>query len=98
MMSTFLNIREIQNYNEVSPHTSQNSHCQIPYKEPKLEMVWRNENPPPSMLECQLGTASMETVWVHAKSLQSRPTLFDPVDCNLLNSSVRGILQSRILE
>ena len=42
-----------QNYNEVSPHTSQNGHCQMLYKEPRLERVWRNENPPPSMLERQ---------------------------------------------
>ena len=29
---------------------------------------------------------------------QSRPTLCDPVDCNLPGSSVHGILQARILE
>ena len=33
-----------------------------------------------------------------AKSLQSCPTLCDPVDCNLLGFSVLGILQARILE
>ena len=33
-----------------------------------------------------------------AKSLQSCPTLCDPVDCSLPGSSVRGILQARILE
>ena len=35
---------------------------------------------------------------VHAKSLQSCPTLFDPMDCSLPDSSVHGILQARILE
>ena len=35
---------------------------------------------------------------VHAKSLQSCPTLCDPVDCSLPESSVHGILQARILE
>ena len=35
---------------------------------------------------------------VHAKSLQSCPTLCDPVDCSLPGSSVHGILQARILE
>ena len=35
---------------------------------------------------------------VHAKSLQLCPTLCDPMDCNLPGSSVRGILQARILE
>ena len=35
---------------------------------------------------------------VHAKSLQSCPTLCDPMNCGLPDSSVRGILQARILE
>ena len=35
---------------------------------------------------------------VHAKLLQSCPTLCDPMDCSLLGSSVHGILQARILE
>ena len=33
-----------------------------------------------------------------AKSLQSCPTLCDPMDCSPPGSSVRGILQARILE
>ena len=33
-----------------------------------------------------------------AKSLQSCPTLCDPMDCSLLGSSVQGIFQARILE
>ena len=37
-------------------------------------------------------------VCMHAKSLQSCLTLWDPMDCSLLGSSVRGILQARILE
>ena len=35
---------------------------------------------------------------VHAKSLQSCPTLCDPKDCSLPDSSAHGILQARILE
>ena len=35
---------------------------------------------------------------MHAKSLQSCPTLCDPMDCNLPGSSACGILQARILE
>ena len=35
---------------------------------------------------------------VCAKSLQSRPTLCDPMDCGPPDSSVRGILQAGILE
>ena len=33
-----------------------------------------------------------------AKSLQSCPTLCDPMDCSLPSSSVHGILQARLLE
>ena len=35
---------------------------------------------------------------VHAKSLQLRTTLSDPVDWSLPGSSVHGILQARLLE
>ena len=35
---------------------------------------------------------------MHAKSLQSCPTVFDPMDCCLPGSSVHGILQARILD
>ena len=37
-------------------------------------------------------------VCVHAKLLQLRPTLCDPMDLSLPGSSVHGILQARILE
>ena len=37
-------------------------------------------------------------VCVHVKSLQSCPTLCDPMDHNLPGSSAHGILQVRILE
>ena len=35
---------------------------------------------------------------VHAKSIQSCPTLCDPMDCSPPGSSVHGILQARVLE
>ena len=35
---------------------------------------------------------------LHAKSLQSCPTLCDPMDCCLPDPSVHGVLQARILE
>ena len=38
------------------------------------------------------------TAWVHAKSLQSCPTLCDPMDCSPPSSSVHGTLQARTLE
>ena len=37
-------------------------------------------------------------VWMHASSLQSCLTLYDPVDCSPPGSSVHGILQARIME
>ena len=37
-------------------------------------------------------------VLVRAKSLQSCPTLCDPVDCSLPGCSIHGILHARILE
>ena len=33
-----------------------------------------------------------------AKSLQSCPTLCNPMDCSLPGSSIHGILQARVLE
>ena len=38
------------------------------------------------------------TAAVAAKSLQSCPTLRDPMDCSLLGSSVPGIFQATVLE
>ena len=35
-----------QNYNEISPHTGQNSHHQKIYKQEMLEKVWRKGNSP----------------------------------------------------
>ena len=44
-----------------------------------------------------LGFASLSTATA-AKSLQSCPTLCDPIDSSPLGSSVSGILQARTLE
>ena len=44
------------------------------------------------------GITASNSWCVHAKLLQSCPTLCDPMDCNLPGSSVHGILQERILE
>ena len=43
-------------------------------------------------------TQTKFSVCIHAKSLQSCPTLWDPMDCSLTGSSVYGISQARILE
>ena len=45
---------------------------------------------------CHLGRPSYS--YVHPKSLQSCPTLCDPMDCSPPGSSVHGILQARVLE
>ena len=50
------------------------------------------------MKACPHGAISPLITHVHAKSLQSCPTLCDPMDCSPPGSSVRGILQARILE
>ena len=41
---------------------------------------------------------ALVSVCMHAKSLQSCPTLCDTMDCSLPGSSSHGILQARILE
>ena len=43
-------------------------------------------------------TWEAQWLWVRAKSLQSCPTLCDPMDCSLPGSSVHAIIQARILE
>ena len=43
-------------------------------------------------------SCSVISTCVHAKLLQSSPTLYNPVDHSLPGSSVQGILQARILE
>ena len=43
-------------------------------------------------------TPHMEDAAAAAKSLQSCPTLCDPMDCSLPGFSVHGILQARTLE
>ena len=45
-----------------------------------------------------LKTATPAAAAAAAKSLQSCPTLCDPIDCSLPGSSVPGILQARTLE
>ena len=44
------------------------------------------------------GTITFGKEFTAAKSLQSCPTLRDPMDCSLPGSSVHGIFQARILE
>ena len=46
----------------------------------------------------QLSTTLSTAAAAPAKSLQSCPTLYHPLDCSPPGSSVHGILQARILE
>ena len=46
----------------------------------------------PSFMVSQISAAAA------AKSLQSGPTLSDPMDCSLPGSSIHGIFQARLLE
>ena len=52
-----------------------------------LQLIWKILFPVALLCECVLN-----------KSLQSRPTLCDPMDCSPPGSSVHGTLQTRILE
>ena len=52
--------------------------------------LWNHEEEGPS--------AGFLVVYAVTKSLQSCPTLWDPVDCSPPGSSVHGILKARILE
>ena len=76
-----------------------------------LDEIWSNRN---SLLthcwwKCKIVHSLWKIVWcfwtklnmcvcVHAKLLQSRPTLCDFMDYSLPGSSIHGILQARILE
>ena len=53
---------------------------------------------PCSILEVWSFNALLDEVCVSAKSLQSYPTLCNPMDCSFPGSSVHGILQAKILE
>ena len=49
-------------------------------------------------LACRQGDSLAKDAAAAAKSLQSCPTLSDPMDCSLPGSFVHGIFQGRVLE
>ena len=63
--------------------------CVCVYQSKKSRMLWSTF---PDARSCVSAAAAA------AKSLQSCPTLCDPIDGSPLGSSVPGILQARILE
>ena len=48
------------NYNEISPHTSQNGHHQKVYKQQMLERMCRKRNSPTLLVEMYTDTVTME--------------------------------------
>ena len=50
------------------------------------------------MKKKEIKTETFRYRYMHAKSLQSCPTLYDPMDCSPAGSSIHGISQARILE
>ena len=73
-------------------------HHQLP-ELAQTHVLWVGDAIQPSLLSTD---RSLDDLWtrlcVCAKSLQSCPTLCDPMDCRPPGSSVYGILQARILE
>ena len=66
-----------------------------------LERVWRKGNPPTLQVGMSVCEATMENTVAAAaaaKSLQSCPTLCDPIDGSPPGSPAPGILQARTLE
>ena len=60
---------------------------------------WRNKQTPPmSTAGIERDALNMSTAAAAAKSLQSCPTLCDPIDGSAPGSPVPGILQARTLE
>ena len=109
--STLLIIRDAnQNYNEVSPHTSQNGHHQKNIQT-ILERMWRKGHPSHCWWECKLIQPLWRREWRFLKKLginllcmcacsatQLWSTLCNPVDCSPPGSSVHGTFQAWILE
>ena len=65
------------------------------YKYKKWRLVWRDELPTWALIFCSPGGPS---TFLAAKSLQSCPTLCNPIDGSPPGSPVPGILQARTLE
>ena len=64
-----------------------------------LERVWRKGNPLTLLVGMQTSTATVEnSVAAAAKSLQSCPTLCDPIDGSPPGSAIPGILKARTLQ
>ena len=65
---------------------------------PIIQETWAWSLDQEDPLEKKMATHSTIAAAAAAKSLQSCPTLCDPMDCSLPGSSVHGICQARVLE
>ena len=64
-----------------------------------LKRLWREGTPLILLVGMLIGAATSEnSMKSESEIAQSCPTLCDPMDCSPPGSSVRGILQARILE
>ena len=61
-------------------------------------LIWSTQSPSTSYIPSEKKLKTVFAESVHAKLLQSCPTLCDPVDCSPPGCSVQGTLQARILE
>ena len=59
-----------QNYNEISPHTSQNGYHGKIHRQQMLERMWRQGNPPTLWWECKLVQPLWRAVWRFLKELK----------------------------
>ena len=67
-------------------------------KQKDFSSDWVSFGPIEKLIQVQVLMMSSSEPPVHAKSLQSCPTLCDPINCSLPSSAVHGIFQARILE
>ena len=65
---------------------------------PKIDEVLKTKEPGARQMEVAISLGFVNQCSAAAKSLQSCPTLCNPIDSSPTGSSVPGILQARILE
>ena len=65
-----------QNYNELSPHTCQNSYNQQHKKQQVLARMWRKGNPLALLVGMQTGAATLENSVEIPQKIQNRITIW----------------------
>ena len=64
-----------QNYNEISPHSSQNGYNQQDRKQEVLERMWGEGNPHTLLVGVQTGVATMENSMEIPQKTKNRNTI-----------------------